>query len=263
MEHAARIRVNASARLHGEARASTLRGVRALHVLRHHDEAITAAVKADVASALGGDTSIASVITAAERAHAALDEAGRRVIDRHALTIACAAGCSYCCHVHADVTVPEILAIARHLHTTWSEPSRRALHARLALHVARVEHLSDDERWAAKIPCALLDDAGRCSIHAARPLRCRAFNASEVEPCREAFDGDHEATPAQIPRLDRAHDAAEAGYDGALIDAGLSAAAHRLEAGLLVALDDPGAGARWLAGLPGEEAFARARSPEP
>ncbi len=259
MEHASLPRVNAPAWLHGARRASTLRAVRALHVLRNHAEAITARVKADVLAALGGELTIVTVVAAAEHAHAALDEVGQRVVARDALTIACAEGCSYCCHVHADVTVPEILAITRHLEETWSEPARRALHDRLALQVARVEHLSDDARWAAKIPCALLDDAGRCSIHAARPLRCRAFNASRVEPCREAFLGDAGATPAQIPRLDRAHDAAEAGYDEALVDAGLSAISHRLEGGLLVALDDPGAGARWLAG---EDPFARARSPD-
>lgn len=259
MEHAARIRVNAQAWLHCGGRASTLRGVRALVVLRQHDAAITARVKADVAIALDGARTIEAIVAAAERAHSALDEAGRRVIASGALTIACAAGCSYCCHVHADVTVPEVLAITRHLEATWSEPSLRALRERLARHVARVEHLRDEERWAAKIPCALLDDAGRCSIHAARPLRCRAFNARSVEPCREAFEGSPDAAPARIPRLDRAHDAAEAGYDAALIDAGLSAAAHRLEGALLLALDDPEAGARWLAG---EDAFARARSPD-
>ena len=247
--------------MHAGAGAATLRGVRALVVLRHRDAAITARVKADImtAIALDGPPTIDAVIDAATRAHAALDDAGRRAIASGALTIACAAGCSYCCHVHADVTVPEILAITRHLDATWSEPERRALHERLAAHVARVEHLSDEARWAAKIPCALLDDAGRCSIHAARPLRCRAFNAGSVEPCREAFEGRDDATPARIPRLDRAHDAAEAGYDAALTDAGLAATAHRLEVGLLLALDDPEAGARWLAG---EEAFARARSPD-
>lgn len=241
------------------ARATTLRGVRALVVFRQHDAAITARVQTEVAIALAGARTIDAMVEAAERAHAALDDAGQRAIASGALTIACAAGCSYCCHVHADATVPELLAITRHLEATWSEPARRALHERLALHVARVEHLSDEARWAAKIPCALLDDAGRCSIHAARPLRCRAFNARSVEPCREAFGGSLDATPARIPRLDRAHDAAEAGYDAALIDAGLDATAHRLEVGLLLALDDPGAGARWLAG---EEAFAWARSPD-
>jgi Fe-S-cluster containining protein len=238
--------------------ATTLRGVRALVVLRHHDEAITARVKADVTSALGHELTVDALTDAAERAHAALDDAGQRVIARDALTIACAAGCSYCCHVHADVTVPELLAITRHLDRTWSAARRSALRERIALQNERVAPLSDDARWAAKIPCALLDDAGRCSIHAARPLRCRAFHASSVEPCREAYEGDLDATPAQMPRLDRAHDAAEAGYDAALTEAGVSAAAYRLEGGLLIALDDPGAGARWLAG---EDAFARARSP--
>lgn len=233
--------------------------MRALVVLRQQATAITAQVKADVAPRLDGALSPEALADAAERAHAAVDAAGQRALAHGATTPACAAGCSYCCHVHADVTVPEILAITRHLARTWSAASQRALRERLARQVRRVEHLGDEERWAAKIPCALLDEAGRCSIHAARPLRCRGFNAESVEPCREAFAGSAAATPARIPRLDRAYDAAEEGYDEALRGAGLSAAAHRLEIGLLVALDDPGAGARWLRG---EDAFGRARSPE-
>jgi Fe-S-cluster containining protein len=239
--------------------AATLRRMRALVVLRRQDEAITARVKAEVASALGGDLSPTALADAAARAHAALDAAGASALARGAAAPACSAGCSYCCHVHADATVPELLAITRYLAATWSEASIEALRARLALQTRRVEPLSDEERWVAKIPCALLDAAGRCSIHAARPLRCRAFNASDVGPCREAFAGSAEATPARIPRLDRAHDAAEAGYDEALRDAGVPGEAYRLESGLLIALEDPGAGARWLGG---EAAFARARSPE-
>jgi Fe-S-cluster containining protein len=243
--------------LRADAGASTMRRVRALVVLRQHEQAITASVKADVAALLGGELSPDGIADAAERAHAALDAAGQRELARGAPAPACAAGCSYCCHVHADATVPELLSIARHLERTWSEASRAALRERLAIQAIRVERTSDEERWAAKIPCALLDGAGLCSIHAVRPLRCRAFNARSAEPCREAFQGSVEAEPARIPGLDRAHDAAEAGYDEALVAAGLSAGGHRLEIGLLVALDDPGAGARWLAG---EEAFARARA---
>jgi Fe-S-cluster containining protein len=240
------------------ARAGTMRRVRALVVLKQHEAAITAQVKADVTRLLDSEPLSPNVLAdAAERAHAALDAAGRRALARGAEVPACAAGCSYCCHVHADATVPELLSIARHIEGAWSEAARAALRERLALQVSRVEHSSDEERWAAKIPCALLDGAGWCSIHAVRPLRCRAFNARSVEPCREAFAGSEEAEPARIPRLDRAHDAAEAGYDEALAEAGISAAGYRLEVGLLIALEDPGAGARWLAGE--EEAFARAR----
>ena len=246
--------------MRSDASASTMRRVRALVVLKQHEAAITAQVKADVTRLLdSGDLSPSVIADAAERAHAALDEAGHRALARGAEAPVCAAGCSYCCHVHADATVPELLSIARHIASAWSEAAREALLGRLVIQVSRVEGLSDEERWAAKIPCALLDGAGRCSIHAVRPLRCRAFNARSVEPCREAFAGSLEAEPARILRLDRAHDAAEAGYDEALAEVGLSAAGHRLEVGLLVAFEDPEAGARWLAGE--EEAFARARVP--
>jgi hypothetical protein len=159
-----------------------------------------------------------------------------------------------------DVTVPEILAIAAHIDRTFAPAARSSLRERLAARARRVERLSDDERWEAKIPCALLGEDGRCSIYEARPLRCRALHARSVDPCREAFVGAGRggAGPEAIPGLDRALEAAEQGYDQALIEASLPADGHRLEIGLLIALDDPEAGARWLSG---EQPFARARSP--
>ena len=150
----------------------------------------------------------------------------------------------------------EILAVARHLARARSPEDLARIRARLAAQAERVEHLDDEARWSARIPCALLDGAGHCSVHPARPLRCRAFHSCDVDPCRAAFEGQPGTEPVRIPRLDRANDAAEAGYDAALVEAGLSAEGYRLEIGLLVALEDPGAGERWRAGEP---AFARAR----
>lgn len=194
---------------------------------------------------------------AAVHAHAILDEEGRRALARPgALQPACSAGCSCCCHVHVDATVPEILAIASHLRRSLAPAALESLRARLAAHVTRVEPMTDEARWSARIPCALLGEDGRCSIYEVRPLRCRAFHSCSVTPCREAFAGCAEAEPVKSPRLERAHDAVEEGYDQALVRAGCSAEGHRLEVGLLVALDPPDAGARRLAG---EEPFARAR----
>lgn len=194
---------------------------------------------------------------AAVHAHATLDEEGRRALARPgALQPACSAGCSFCCHVHVDATVPEILAIASHLRRSVGLAALESFRARLAAHVTRVEPLSDEARWSARIPCALLGEDGRCSIYEVRPLRCRAFHSCSVTPCREAFAGCAEAEPVKSPRLERAHDAVEEGYDQALARAGRAAEGHRLEVGLLVALEAPDAGARWLAG---EESFSRAR----
>jgi Fe-S-cluster containining protein len=239
-----------------------VQAVRSLKVLERRDEAIRARVKGEVAPLLlpGGDRSALALAGAALRAHAAIDnEAARALARPGAPEPACAAGCSYCCHVNVDVTVPEILAIAAYINRTSTPSERTSLRERLAERASRVEHLSDDERWEAKIPCALLGEGGRCSIYEARPLRCRALHARSVDPCREAFEGGRGgAGPEAIPGLDRALEAAEQGYDQALIEASLPADGHRLEIGLLIALGDPEAGARWLAG---GQPFARARSP--
>lgn len=211
--------------------------MRALRVLQGHREAIRTRVKGEVAARLGGGARPEDLAGAAVRAHAALDEEGRRALARPgALQPACAAGCSYCCHVHADATAPEILAIAEHLARTFRPDALAALGQRLAEHVSRVERLSDEERWDAKIPCALLGEGGRCSIYEVRPLRCRAFHSCSVEPCREAFAGRGDAEPVVNAWLTRAVDAVEEGYDEALAEAGLSTEGHRLESGLLLAL---------------------------
>ena len=186
--------------------------------------------------ALDGEVSDDAQIAAARCAQVEIDRAGPRA---PALQPVCAAGCSYCCHVHAEVTRPELLALVAHLREAWTPEATSALRERLVRQVARVGGMSDAERWAARIPCALLDDAGGCSIHVARPLRCRAFHSCSVEPCREAFEGRGEAAPVKSPLLARAQDAAEEGYDRALIAAGLTATGERLESGLLALLDRP------------------------
>jgi Fe-S-cluster containining protein len=206
-------------------------------MIREHGAAVSARVEGAVAALLDGGSAPEALIRAAAHAHAVLDDEGARALARSVVgQPACSAGCSYCCHVHVEATVPEILAVAVHLERTLEPGALAALRERLARHATHVDRLSDDERWAAKIPCALLADDGRCSIYAVRPLRCRAFHSCSVEACREAFAGDAAAEPQTIPALDRAHDAVEEGYDRALVAAGLSATGQRLEVGLAAAL---------------------------
>jgi len=208
-------------------------------------------VASAVASGLEGKRGVTTLIAAAEHAHALLDEESQQALARaRALVPACSAGCSYCCHVHVDATVPEILAIVSHLERSQRPAALGALGERLAARAGLVERMSDEARWEAKIPCALLGDDGRCSIYAVRPLRCRAFHSCSVEACREAFQGIRDAEPVRAPLLERALDAVEEGYDRALVRAGLSAEGYRLEIGLLIALEDPTVGERWRAGEP-------------
>ena len=228
------------------------RVVRRLPILLERHEAVVSRWQGSIAELLPE-----GLAAAARAAHAAMEVETRRALSRGpALTPACAAGCSWCCHVHADASVPEILAAAAHLRRARSPEALSALRERLAEQAARVTALDDQERWAQRIPCALLAEDGRCSIYEARPLRCRAFHSCAVEPCRDALDGVRDAEAVASPPLTRASAAVEEAYDRALVQAGLSPEGYRFELGLLIALDDPGAGERWRAG---EDAFAAAR----
>lgn len=205
---------------------------RALHVLQQRAAATRERVHASVAEGLA-----AGELVATRTAHRALDAEIARALARDpASPPACAAGCSYCCHVNADATRGEVRAVAEHVRATRTSDELSSFVKALTARVQIVSTMTDDERWRAKIPCALLGVDGRCTVYDARPLRCRAFHSNSADVCREAFTGPIEPEPDTNPVLDRACDQAEAGYHRALEEHGISAAPVTLEAALLEAL---------------------------
>jgi Fe-S-cluster containining protein len=209
--------------------------VRALRVVEARSANIAARVTSDVAQVLDDASSSRALIRAAQRAHEACEEEGRRV-RLLGVEPACAAGCAHCCHVHVEATEAEVLAVASYLARTLTPPELAGLRAKLERQVALVEPLSDEDRWGARIPCAFLDAAGRCSVYAARPLRCRAFHALDAGVCRDALHGQPGDGPETIPALDRVYDAVEEGFERALASRGVSVSPLRLESALLTVL---------------------------
>lgn len=134
-------------------------------------------------------------------------------------------------------TAPELAVIAGHLRRELGDAGLAALRARLERRTLETDPMDDEARWAARLPCALLDGAGRCTVYAVRPLRCRAFHSTDANACRAAFDGDPDVEPAPNPTVSRLLDAVEAGYDDALTNAGVDARGVRLERGLLALLN--------------------------
>lgn len=199
---------------------------RALRVLRERSAAVSVRVRAAVSSALAGGGRASAAIAA----HQAADREAERVLARPgAVAPACKRGCSYCCHVDVEATSAEIDAVAAHIAGTWSPTEIAALAARLS----RAGSLTGEQRWAARAPCAFLAAEGSCSIHVVRPLRCRAFHSCDAGRCRDAFVGESDDDPVINEALARAYDAAEAGLDQALVEAGLGASPELLETGVL------------------------------
>jgi hypothetical protein len=100
--------------------------------------------------------------------------------------LACAAGCSHCCHFPVGITFGEATLLVAAL---GGDADRRdAVQAEAAATAAMP--------WSALVgrPCPLLV-ADRCSQHAARPLPCRALGSTDAAACAAALHGS-----AAVPR---------------------------------------------------------------
>lgn len=131
--------------------------------------------------------------------------------------IQCGAGCYQCCHQMVGVTAAE-LALVRDAVDALPEPLRTETRSRIKDIADKGKGLSQAAWWAARLRCALLDEDGRCLVHAARPLPCRAMNSSDVSICRRSYDGEQ----LQIPVLaaqHRVYGSAQLGLAHALAEA--------------------------------------------
>ena len=93
--------------------------------------------------------------------------------------IFCGPGCSNCCSLVVNATLPEALAVAATLSSAQS--------AALKAHVERLLAGWDDQRdlkgylrWHRQSvgPCPLLAKGGECGVYPLRPLACRALLAT-------------------------------------------------------------------------------------
>ena len=166
--------------------------------------------------------------------------------------IACAKGCSYCCHVTVAVSAPEVFRIARLLRARADDgPSGKSSIAERAR--ARTAG-SMEALVALRTPCPLLVD-GDCSIYDMRPLACRQFVSMDAAGCRSAYERGSSDLPF-VPGAANAGLILRSVLMGAATSLKLQVALYELSSALNVALAEPDAEARWLAG---EDALAKAQ----
>jgi len=149
-------------------------------------------------------------------------------------------------------TIPEVLCIANHLEERGradgaDEPLRAA---EVALHAKIAKGQSTAERSAARNPCPLLDHGnGRCLIYDHRPLACRGWNSLDAGKCEAAIGDTKNALNVPVFAAQRV---ATQGITGGIVvglaEAGWKKSAVHFVVALNIALTEPEACERWLAG---------------
>jgi hypothetical protein len=191
--------------------------------------------------------------------HRRVDEVLASSIAGHGVTVACAQGCSYCCHLRVEVQPYEAFTLAAWLRRNLDAARLAAVISRLRENVRRTLELGVEARKRSNIACALLADDGACAAYEARPAQCRRCHSTSVDPCREFHDdpsrdtlesGQHEAVAhnAAVIITQARHAAREARLDDTSEDLNLA---------LLEALENPKAWRRWR---DGKKAFVPASS---
>ena len=160
-------------------------------------------------------------------------------------TVACRAGCGWCCSVPVDVQAHEVFFAAQHIQLNFSPVDLAKVVERTAAHRARHATLTDDARSRSMKPCPLLSAAGSCTIYEGRPAICRSHHASDATVCAKAQEpGEFERV--HIPALKARMFAVMLGLDEAIEAAGFDERPYDFGSALHEALTNSLCLARWI-----------------
>jgi len=170
---------------------------------------------------------------------------------------ACRQGCNTCCsQPELSLSAVEVLCVAEHIEKTFTAGQRAALREQLA-------DLKTAKRSTAGVnpqplyDCPLMTTSG-CSVYEARPFACRGHHSYDLAECEEA-----KRTGFTVPVIHQYGEQVAAAQiivvalRQGLLENNLEADLLDLHLALKIALDDPDARTRWLAG---ETIFADARA---
>jgi Fe-S-cluster containining protein len=160
-------------------------------------------------------------------------------------TVACRAGCDFCCRGPIGVQAHEVLLAVDHIRTHFSPEGVAEVIARAAAHRTLLAGPGTEGDGRFMQPCALLRD-GRCSIYASRPEICRSHHTSDAQLCAaRAADPRVLVDPAYIPALRARMFAVMLGIDEAMEEAGFDDQAYDFGSALHEALTNSLCAYQW------------------
>lgn len=155
-------------------------------------------------------------------------------------TLACKAGCSWCCHFSVDVRPVEVLNILEFIERTFTTQQRQRLHSEIEANSSALKQLDEIERMQRNIKCPFLQE-GRCGIYSARPQTCRNYHATDAAGCQKSFEepDNLDIAPEFAPLVYQTGAAHVDAFSKVMRDAGYDIDAFELSTALLEAMADP------------------------
>lgn len=220
-----------------------------LQMLQDSDHWHVAAQAAE--SALGKQATISAAVSAVERIGSLMD---RRLPGEFERRPVCQRGCSYCCHIQVEVSIPEVARAVEFAKKNFSpeEISALTVRARAGAEGARGKNATTYPVQ----PCAFLVD-GECSVYEARPLACRAEHSFNVEACRQAYETAQDIPDPRDEGAMLCATVIRTALEQRLGKVGFGTYTYELQQSLAVALSNPSSTEEWRKG--GNDPFAEAR----
>ena len=175
-------------------------------------------------------------------------------------TLACRAGCAWCCYFTVDVRAAEVFRILDFVERSFTPEEKTRVYAEVHANSVMLRKLGEGERVTRNVKCPFLKE-GCCSVYAARPQSCRNYHATNVAGCRQSYEEPEnlDIDPEFAPGVYQAGAAHVEAVGTAMRDAGYDVNAYELNCALDAALSEPGARERFesklksFTGLSGEE----------
>jgi Fe-S-cluster containining protein len=167
-------------------------------------------------------------------------------------TLACKAGCFWCCYFTVEVRPVEVVRIVEFMQREMAPADRERITTEIHTNAAALASLDADARSRHNLKCPFLH-LGRCSIYAVRPQTCRNYHATNAAGCEKAYrePENDDIDPEFAPLVYQSGGAHVDAFSTVLQDAGYDVAAYELNTALAVTLPDPTAiQARFDAKLP-------------
>jgi Fe-S-cluster containining protein len=166
-------------------------------------------------------------------------------------TLACRAGCTWCCYFSVDVRAVEVFSILDFVERTFTIEEKARVYSEARANSTALENLGESERMKRNVKCPFLKD-GRCTIYTARPQTCRNYHATNVAGCRQSYEdpANLDIDPDFAPWVYQAGTAHVDAFSTAMRDAGYDVSAYELNGALDAARSDLAARERFESGLP-------------